>query len=101
LLAPLSTQAQNSTAGEIMPGHHGSFSCRLNGETPDGSRYRVTVSYEENGRGLIKKAGLYERVVPWYLEFSWSWHAWAVNISIAQPLYNYRHSAVCHASARS
>ena len=102
LLPAVGVNAQDSTASEV-PGnsasilHHGSFSCRLQVHTKDGSHFDITISYQENSRGLITSASVFKWNVDWYLEASWSWHAYGVNIEVRQ--WDERYSKHCRASA--
>ncbi|MCY3574104.1 MAG: hypothetical protein OXH48_07885 [Chloroflexi bacterium] len=103
LLPALAAQAQTMPANEgrgsyFVPSHHGSFSCKLRGNTDDDSKFDIVISYQENSRGEIIQADIYRWQVDWYLNAYWSWHAYGINIGVGQWSKWYRRR--CYASAR-
>lgn len=103
LLPGMAVNAQQLTAREdrgdyIIPLHHGSYSCRFRGETDDGSRFEIVISYQENARGEIISASVFSWKAAWYLGARWSWFAYEIYIEIQQWGKTYRKS--CYASGR-
>lgn len=101
-LPAITVNAQGLTEFEGGPAspitlHHGSFSCRLKGNTSDGSPFDIVIAYQENRRGLITSADVFKWKAAWYLDASWSWFAYEVNINVRQ--WSKRYSRRCFASA--